>query len=42
MELGNKVEVRGTPTFYLNGKKTMARSLEGFKKEIDEILNNKK
>ena len=42
IELGNKVDVRGTPTFYLNSKKTMARNLEGFKKEIDEILNNKK
>ena len=42
MELGDKVDVRGTPTFYLNNKKTMARSVETFKKEIDEILNNKK
>ncbi|MBF0522203.1 MAG: thioredoxin domain-containing protein [Candidatus Omnitrophica bacterium] len=42
MELGNKVDVRGTPTFFLNGKKTKARSLDSFKKEIDEILNNKK
>ncbi|HNV23966.1 MAG TPA: thioredoxin domain-containing protein, partial [Candidatus Omnitrophota bacterium] len=42
MELGNNVDVRGTPTFYLNGKKTMARSLDAFKKEIDEILKNKK
>ena len=41
IELGGKVEVRGTPTYYINGRKTMARNLEMYKKEIDEILNKK-
>lgn len=31
-------EARGTPTFYINGKKTMARDLAGFKAEVDKIL----
>ncbi|HBR14087.1 MAG TPA: hypothetical protein DD723_00890 [Candidatus Omnitrophica bacterium] len=38
LQLGGQVQVRGTPTFYINGRKTMARDLEGFKTEIDEIL----
>ena len=38
MELGQKVEVRGTPTFYLNGRKTIARDLAAFQKEIDALL----
>ena len=38
--LAGKVNVRGTPTFYINGKKTNARDLAGFKREIDQILNN--
>lgn len=38
MQLGGKVNVRGTPTFYLNGKKTQARDLNSFKTEIDAIL----
>jgi len=38
MSLGMSVEVPGTPTFYLNGKKTRARDLETFKSEIDAIL----
>ncbi len=42
MQLGQKVQVRGTPTFYLNGRKTRARDLATFKKEIDKILNDKK
>ena len=42
MELAAEVQVQGTPTFYLNGHKTMARDLNGFKKEIDEILKNSK
>ncbi len=36
--LGNKVNVRGTPTFYLNGRKTRARDLTSYKREIDAIL----
>ncbi len=38
-QLGIAVEVRGTPTFYINGRKTSARDLGTFKKEIEEILN---
>jgi protein-disulfide isomerase len=41
MAEGESVDVRGTPTFFLNGKKTMARDLAGYKREIDAILNNK-
>lgn len=39
--MGQRVDVRGTPTFYLNGKKTRARSLDAFKAEIDAILKAK-
>lgn len=38
IELGQKVGVRGTPTFYLNGRKTMARSVVIWKREIDKVL----
>ncbi len=41
IELAGKTDVRGTPTFYINGKKTMARDLDSFKREIDAILNKK-
>lgn len=40
LDLGEEVAVRGTPTFYINGRKTMARDADGFKKEIDNILSN--
>lgn len=39
MDLAQQVNVRGTPTFYINGKKTNARDFNGWKKEIDQILN---
>ena len=39
IELGGSVNVRGTPTFFINGKKTRARTLDAVKKEIDTILN---
>ncbi|HAH19976.1 MAG: hypothetical protein A2Y00_08980 [Omnitrophica WOR_2 bacterium GWF2_43_52] len=42
MKLGGKVEVRGTPTIYINGCKTRARDLESFKKAIEESLSIKK
>lgn len=42
MQMGNKVEVRGTPTIYINGSKTRARDLESFKKAIEESLSIKK
>ena len=40
-ELGTKVAVQGTPTYYVNGRKTMSRDLNGFKQEIDAILGAK-
>jgi len=42
LALGGKVGVRGTPTFYINGRKTNARDLASFKTEIDAILKSKK
>lgn len=33
-----KAEVMGTPTFYINGKRAEARTVEALKKEIDTIL----
>jgi len=42
MQLGESVDVRGTPTFYLNGKKTNSRDINSFKAEIDAILAAKK
>lgn len=41
LALGEKVDVRGTPTFYINGKKTNARDFNGYKAEIDKILAGK-
>jgi len=38
--MASQVNVRGTPTFYINGKKTNARDVNSFKREIDQILNN--
>lgn len=38
MQLGAKIGVRGTPTFFLNGKNTSARTFDAFKAEIDAIL----
>jgi len=37
-DLGASVQVSGTPTYYINGRKTKARNLEAFKAEIDAIL----
>lgn len=34
----NKAEVRGTPTFFINGKQLQGRSFEDFKAAIDKIL----
>jgi protein-disulfide isomerase len=39
---GNAAGVRGTPSFYVNGKMGANRSLEGFKAQIDEELKKKK
>lgn len=38
MELGAKSNVRGTPMFFINGRKTPSRDLASFQKEIDSIL----
>ena len=42
--LGGQINVQGTPTFYLNGRKTNAhaRGFEGLKAEIDAALNANK
>jgi protein-disulfide isomerase len=42
MSLAQQVGVRGTPTFYINGRKTRARDFSSFKKEVDQILSGKK
>jgi len=41
-QLATTADVRGTPTFYLNGKKTNARDISSFKAEIDPILAGNK
>ena len=41
MQLGSSVDVRGTPTFYLNGRKTNSRDISSFKAQIDPILAGK-
>jgi len=38
MKDATSAEVRGTPTFFVNGKRLMNRSPEGFKQLIDESL----
>ena len=38
---GENAWVGGTPTFFINGKRVMNRSLEGFKSVIDEELKKK-
>jgi protein-disulfide isomerase len=40
--LGERVQVNGTPTFYINGKKTNARDLESYKVEVEKILAGNK
>jgi protein-disulfide isomerase len=42
MQLAASVDMRGTPTFYLNGRKSAARDISTFKQEIDAILAEKK
>lgn len=41
VELGMQSDVRGTPTFFINGRKTTARDVAGLKAEIEKILTNK-
>jgi protein-disulfide isomerase len=38
MQLGEKSDVRGTPTYFLNGKKTNARDLASWKAAIEAAL----
>ncbi|MBF0511731.1 MAG: thioredoxin domain-containing protein [Candidatus Omnitrophica bacterium] len=42
MQLAGRSDVRGTPTFYLNGRKTMARDINAFKTQVDAALAGKK
>ena len=42
IDLGNQVQVRGTPTFYINGRKTNARDVASWNKEIEQALKEKK
>jgi len=41
MAAGRAADVQGTPTFFVNGKRVMNRSLEGFKDMIDATLKEK-
>ncbi len=41
-KLARQVGVRGTPTFFVNGRRITNRSLDGFKQMIDEELKKKK
>ena len=41
MKLVREDDVRGTPTFFINGKKTQARDLDSFKAEVERILAKK-
>jgi protein-disulfide isomerase len=42
MALAEQVGVRGTPTFFINGRKTSARDFNSLKSEIDKILSDQK
>lgn len=42
LALGQKVDVRGTPSIFINGKVLQNRSVDGMKAQIDEELKNKK
>ena len=39
--LGNKIDVRGTPTIYINGRKSQSRNIESFKEEIEAVLKER-
>jgi len=41
LDLGRTVDVQGTPTMFINGKRVMNRSLEGMKAMVDEALKKK-
>lgn len=38
IKLGMNSDVRGTPTYFLNGKKTMARTAEQWKEQFEKLL----
>jgi protein-disulfide isomerase len=42
LELGRTVDVQGTPTMFINGKRVMNRSVEGMKAMVDEELKKAK
>jgi protein-disulfide isomerase len=42
MMLAGNSDVRGTPTYFLNGKKSNARDLEAWKKEVEAAVGAKK
>jgi protein-disulfide isomerase len=42
LEVGRTVDVTGTPTMFINGKRVMNRSLEGMKAMVDEELKKNK
>ena len=37
-ELANKADVRGTPTFFLNGKKSASHTADDWKTELQSVL----
>jgi protein-disulfide isomerase len=41
MAEGRSADVQGTPTFFVNGKRVMNRSVDGFKQMIDEAIKAK-
>jgi protein-disulfide isomerase len=41
-DLAEKSDVRGTPTYFLNGKKAMARDLDSWKKEVEAATRGTK
>ena len=41
LALGQSVDVRGTPTLYVGGKKVRVRTVEGMSAMIDEQLKQK-
>jgi protein-disulfide isomerase len=40
MAEGRAADVSGTPTFFVNGKRVMNRSFEGFKDMVDAVLKS--
>ena len=41
MNEGRSADVQGTPTFFVNGKRLMNRSFDGFKQMIDDAMKTK-